>query len=45
MKQDNRDNIKAWQTTNTSGTNYVGESHIHEPEADSPLTQQEYRNH
>jgi len=44
MKQDNRDNTKAWQTTNTGGTNYVGEIHFHEPEPNSPLTRQEYRN-
>ncbi|MBW4545934.1 MAG: NACHT domain-containing protein [Symplocastrum torsivum CPER-KK1] len=44
MKQDNRDNSKNWQTTNTGGTNYVGEIHFHGNEQNSPLTQQEYRN-
>ncbi len=29
MKQDNRDNSRNWQTTNTGGTNYVGEIHFH----------------
>ena len=44
MKQDNRDNTKAWQTTNTGGTNYTGEIHFHGQEPNSPLTRQEYRN-
>jgi DNA polymerase III delta prime subunit len=44
MKQDNRDKSRNWQTTNTGGTNYVGEIHFHRNEPNSPLTQQEYRN-
>jgi hypothetical protein len=44
MKQDNRDNSRNWQTTNTGGTNYVGEIHFHGQEPNSLPTRQEYRN-
>jgi hypothetical protein len=44
MKQDNRDNSRNWQTTNTGGINYTGEIHFHGSEPNSPLTRQEYRN-
>jgi hypothetical protein len=44
MSQTNRDNSRGWQTTNTGGTNYVGEIHFHGNEPKSPLTRQEYRN-
>jgi len=45
MKQDNRDNSRNVQATNTGGTNYVAsEIHIHGQESNSSLTKQEYRN-